>query len=130
VLSIIHKHSKTFPGISKHWFGPKLALLLSDAELIKKVLYSSQMLQKPAFFYNVVGLPNGLIESDHSVWQVHRKIINPAFNLKILQSFFPIFVSKTKDMIASLSEKVDGKEFDLLVETMQCTLISVYGRSQ
>jgi hypothetical protein len=55
--------SKIYPKIFKTWFGPKLAIVLSDFELIKKVLTANQFLHKPAIFYDVLQLPYGLIGS-------------------------------------------------------------------
>jgi cytochrome P450 family 4 len=102
-------------------------IILSDAELIRKVLNSPQMLKKPSIFYDVIGLPFGLVGADCDTWRVHRKIINPTFNPKMLQSFLPIFVEKTDHMIKSLSKRVGDEEFDLMAETMQCSMATIFG---
>jgi len=95
--------------------------------LIKKVVNSQQMLQKPALFYDVIGLPTGLVGADCDTWRIHRKLINPTFNPKMLQSFLPIFIEKAENMVQSLSLRAGGEEFDLLVETMQCTMATIFG---
>jgi cytochrome P450 len=100
---------------------------LTDAELIRKVLNSPQMLDKPSIFYDVMGLSLGLLGLDADSWRVHRKIINPTFNPKVLKSFLPIFIKKADVMIASISNKVDGEEFDIFAETMQCTMRTIFG---
>jgi cytochrome P450 len=92
------------------------------------VLNSQQMLKKPTLIYDVIGLPSGLIGTDCDTWRAHRKVINPTFNPKMLQSFLPIFVEKTEKLVESISKNVGGEEFDLLVETMQCTVATICGR--
>jgi cytochrome P450 len=85
------------------------------------------MLEKPSIFYDVMGLSLGLLGLDSDAWRIHRKIINPTFNPKVLKSFIPIFIKKADVMIASISKKVDGEEFDLFAETMQCTMRTIFG---
>lgn len=48
-------------------------------------------------------------------WRVHRRIINPAFNINQIKQFIPIFHEKTQILIKNLQIKV-GKtqQFDLV----------------
>jgi hypothetical protein len=55
--------SKIYPKIGKTWVGPKVVIVLWHFELIKKVLTANQFLHKPAFFYDVLQWPYGLIAS-------------------------------------------------------------------
>jgi hypothetical protein len=60
IISYLNGISKDTP-ILRSWLGPKLCIMLNDPQLIKKVLTAPQLLKKPSFLYNIVGLPKGLI---------------------------------------------------------------------
>lgn len=58
-------------------------------------------------------------------WKPVRKLMNPTFNLKILQSFLPIFNDRTKHFVNSLGNEVDNLAFDVLPYAEICTLDSI-----
>lgn len=62
-----------------------------------------------------------------SVWKPHRKILSGAFNLKILQSFVPIFNSKVKYLVRNMGEKVGQDYFDITPMMHACTLDMICG---
>lgn len=53
--------------------------------------------------------------------------MNPSFNLKILQSFVPIFNEKTKNMLEKLDKEVGNTNFDILPFMNVLTLDMVCG---
>jgi hypothetical protein len=63
-----------------------------------------------------------------NVWKIHRKSLNYSFNLKILQSFVPIFVENSKNMVEKMMEYTTTKEeFNLLDCTTKCALSMICG---
>lgn len=54
--------------------------------------------------------------------------MNPSFNLKILQSFVPIFNEKTKSMLDKLDKEAGNANFDILPFMNACTLDMVCGK--
>lgn len=54
--------------------------------------------------------------------------MNPSFNLKILQSFVPIFNEKAKFMLNKLDEQAGNANFDILPFMNACTLDMVCGK--
>lgn len=60
-------------------------------------------------------------------WKPIRKLLNPSFNLKILQSFVPIFNDKTNIMLDNLEAEVGKKNFDVSQYMFACTLDMVCG---
>lgn len=63
------------------------------------------------------------------VWKVHRKSLNYSFNLKILQSFIPIFIENSEKLVNDLSVNVGkAKEFDMLTYTTKSALNMICGR--
>lgn len=60
-------------------------------------------------------------------WKPIRKLLNPTFNLKILQSFVPIFNDKTNIMLENLDKEAGNPNFDLSKYMHACTLDMVCG---
>lgn len=56
-----------------------------------------------------------------------RKLMNPCFNMKILQSFVPIFNEKTNLMLSKLDVEVNGGVIDISPYMFACTLDMVCG---
>ncbi|XP_049536681.1 cytochrome P450 4g15-like [Anopheles darlingi] len=75
-----------------------------------------------ASFYSFSPL-RGIFSLPVQQWRLHRKLIQPSFNLSILQSFVPLFDQKVNIMIRNLGAKVDKREaFDIYRFTARCTL--------
>lgn len=60
-------------------------------------------------------------------WKPIRKMLNPAFNMKILQSFIPIFNAKTNILLENLSKETNGRMFNVLTYMNSCTLDMISG---
>lgn len=66
--------------------------------------------------------------SSDDVWKLHRKSLNYSFNVKILQSFIPIFIENAQKLCADLSENLDKKQqFDMLTYTSHSALNMICG---
>ena len=47
-------------------------------------------------------------------WKKHRRIITPAFNMRLIESFFPYFNEKNTNLVIQLKKEADTEiEFDL-----------------
>ncbi|KAI4462793.1 cytochrome p450 family 4 [Holotrichia oblita] len=56
-------------------------------------------------------------------WHRHRKLLTPAFHFKILESFMPIFLEKSKLLVKLLEKEADGKTtFNIFPYITHCTL--------
>lgn len=56
------------------------------------------------------------------IWKPQRKILNTAFNIRILQSFIPIFNAKVRYLVRNIGEKVGEDAFDISELMFACTL--------
>lgn len=63
-----------------------------------------------------------------TIWKPIRKIMNPAFSQKTLNSYMPIFVQETKDLLKTLELKRDGEGFDILPLMNICALKMICGK--
>ncbi|KAJ3657056.1 hypothetical protein Zmor_016090 [Zophobas morio] len=88
--------------------GSQLYIISTRPTDVEKIL--TNCLNKSPF-YNTIHdeAKNTLLTSPVSVWKEHRKMINPSFNPKVLNSFHDIFVDYSRKMVEFL-ESTDGKE--------------------
>lgn len=54
-----------------------------------------------------------------------RKLMNPMFNLKVLEQFFPIFSERTNSLIKEMDKEVGKSAFNMLNYAAVCTLDSI-----
>ncbi|KAH8416204.1 hypothetical protein KR222_011010, partial [Zaprionus bogoriensis] len=76
-----------------------------------QVVLSSKKHTNKSFFYRLMHnfLGNGLITSNGLKWSTHRKLIQPAFHLSLLEKFIDTFV----DASQSLNDNLDRSALDI-----------------
>jgi cytochrome P450 family 4 len=131
-LSVVGSdHSKAFRSLtglakdyatpSKIWYGPYCAIILDNPKDLQIALNSTKCSDK-AEVYKFIGLNKGLVVAGGNLWKSHRKLLDPSFNITVLQSFLPIFNEKAKVLIKQLRKRVGPKEFDCFPHMSACTL--------
>ena len=63
-----------------------------------------------------------------SKWRVQRRLIQPAFNPKILRSYIDIFERHSKILVQNMSVKLNRDEFEILPYFSTFALNSVIGK--
>lgn len=112
------------------WFGPTLAFLISEPEDLKTIYMSPNCLSKPYVYKFFMGNNKGIFNSPAEMWKKDRRVINPTFNNRILQSFVPIFNEKVDILVDTLqANAADGRPFDVADNIFACTLEMVCGES-
>lgn len=133
VLDVIF--CKSFDSPVKTYLGPMLLVTTTEPDDIKALLTSNSCLSRPYIFEllpNKTGIASIISKKllsnlfwllmnhilfpieDGAEWKPIRKLLNAAFNLKIIQSFFPIFNDKTKILVENLNAEIDGSKFNIL----------------
>jgi cytochrome P450 family 313 len=131
-LSVIgDDHSKAFrslTGLAKDydtpariWFGPYCAIILDNPKDLQIVLNSQKCIDK-AEVYKFIELRKGLLVSGGDLWKSHRKLLDPSFNVTVLNSLLPAFNEKGKILIRELNKRVGGGDFDCYNQVSGCTL--------
>lgn len=116
-----NKHHRLF----KLCFGPIVVLCPTHPDLIQKVMTDTGSMEKP-YVYEFLRVDLGLLSAKYDTWKVHRKLLNPTFNTRILNSFIPIFNDCADKMIESIHEHAaPGKVLNILEFTSPCTLAMI-----
>ncbi|XP_059621811.1 cytochrome P450 4c21-like [Phlebotomus argentipes] len=115
---------KKYSSFHHLWLGPRMYLLVSDPKLIQSVLFAPETLNRDDIydFVNVLGDAGGLLTLNGQTWKNHRKNLNPCFNVKILQSYMPIFNEKAGIMMKNLTARLHKGPFDFYEFMDACTL--------
>lgn len=95
----IYKEVKTTPV--QLWFGPLLAVGVSEPEDIRIILSNENCLDKP-YFYQHLKCKSSIIASERDVWKPDRHALNTAFNVNILHSYAPAVNEKARILIRKL----------------------------
>ncbi|KAL2331244.1 hypothetical protein Fmac_018825 [Flemingia macrophylla] len=92
------------------WFGPTPRVNITDPEQIKDVLNKFYDFRKPNMIPQVRLLAPGLVSHEGEKWSMHRKIINPAFNLEKLKTLLPSFTKSCDDLISKWEGMLSSDE--------------------
>lgn len=82
------------------------------------------------FFQNKmdnVGYEHTILIVAVPVWRRHRRLIAPAFNQRVLNSYVPVFDRQSKILVRKLRNHVGNGEFEILRYLALCTLDMVFG---
>ncbi|XP_070505847.1 probable cytochrome P450 313a4 [Chironomus tepperi] len=109
---------------TKSWFGTFLFVGIVKPEDVKLVLNSKDCLDKPRFL-KFPNIPKGSLFGDVEYWHSHRKLLNPYFGARSLQSVIPIFNQKVKVLMKNF-DKLEGKgQFNVLYSMTALTLETI-----
>ncbi|KAJ8709641.1 hypothetical protein PYW08_009645 [Mythimna loreyi] len=95
-------------GVCETWVGPYSIYVISDPEDSLKV---SNICLDKAYFYEFPKdlVNNGLVTAKASVWKHHRKLLNPAFNQQVINTYVNEMNVQAKTLVSQLAPKA-GKE--------------------
>ncbi|XP_043500834.1 cytochrome P450 4V2-like [Polistes fuscatus] len=108
------------------WVGPKLIVILEDPENIDIISKSSIGYEKSSLYETIkLSIGNGLFTAPATMWEIHRRILNPVFKERMLPTYVDTIVKNSNRLINNL-ETTDGKNIDFLHYVHLCTLDVVY----
>uniref|UniRef100_A0A1Q3FG72 Putative cytochrome n=1 Tax=Culex tarsalis TaxID=7177 RepID=A0A1Q3FG72_CULTA len=107
--------------LTRFYLGPRVMVGTTEPEIAQQILTNPAWMDKP-FIYEFFELPYGLLTSKHDIWKSHRKALSPAFNMKILQSFIPIFQQFSQKLVDRLAAHPDGTTIDIDADVTTCSL--------
>lgn len=134
---------ETQPSIFKFWLGKDLIVVTSRPEDVELVL--NNCFGKPKFYdysfklfrYGLLIAPGQYLKKITSfyqilikanIWKDRRKIINPSFNPKVLNSFMEIFGKHSTKLVDIFEEGCGQESFDVFLKLFRCTLDIACGK--
>ncbi|KAM0866052.1 hypothetical protein ACQ4PT_042873 [Festuca glaucescens] len=118
---IVGEHGK----VCISWYGPYLKVTISDPDLTKEVMSNKfghfEKLQFPALSRLLAG---GLATYEGEKWVMHRRILNPAFQLEKLKLMLPAFSTCCEELVSKWVQSLgsDGTcEVDVCPELQRLT---------
>ncbi|XP_044261197.1 cytochrome P450 4c3-like [Tribolium madens] len=110
------------PSFFKFWLGNDLLVVTSNPKDVEFVL--NTCFEKPKFYqkYSYKMIRNGLLTAPENIWRNRRKIINPTFNPKVLNSFMEIFARHANNLVDGFEENCGKESFDAFYTLFRCTL--------
>lgn len=62
------------------------------------------------------------------IWKPLRKLMNPSFSMKVLQTFYPILNEKITYLVENLNKQVQTPHFNILPFLNECTFEMISGK--
>ncbi|XP_069943438.1 cytochrome P450 4c3-like [Cherax quadricarinatus] len=106
------------------WIGMSPLVIISGARQAEVVLNNTKHLDKSHqydFFHPWLGT-TGLFISKTSDWHTRKKLLTPAFHLKVLEQFVDVFNIQSNKLVSKLKKEADGCVFDIFPYITNCTL--------
>ncbi|KRT79160.1 cytochrome P450, partial [Oryctes borbonicus] len=98
-------------------------LFVTDKDLVSHILNTKQMLVKDAFYdLTKTCFGDGLVSCVPSKWKKTRKLLNPVFNVQVLERYVKSFETPVSILIKKLKTEIDAHGFDVLPYLNLCTL--------
>ncbi|XP_060647490.1 probable cytochrome P450 313a4 isoform X2 [Drosophila nasuta] len=115
VLPVFKHYLDKHGSLVFSWLGLMPFVLASDPQLAQEILNSQHCVNK-CLIYKAIddASGRGLFSLKEPHWSAHRRLINPAFALKVLQSFLPIFNAETTSLLKVVDSLVDCGEKNLI----------------
>ncbi|XP_022827264.1 cytochrome P450 4V2-like [Spodoptera litura] len=111
-------------GAIELWLGAQRFYVLSDPEdclTLANTCYSKPYIYDFAKDF----LNNGLITAEAPVWKSHRKLLNPAFNQQVLNTFVDEMNKQARNLVSNLSNELGKTPFDIRHYLVNFTLSTV-----
>jgi cytochrome P450 len=123
------KIAGTYGPVTRLWFGPVLAVVLTDPDSIEKVVKHDKIGSRGYLARKILGpvFRNGLITTDGDKWRTHRKIVSSALSTNILETFVENFAKNSDILASNLKALADGiTAHDIVPYFIRCSLDIIY----
>ncbi|KAL9878415.1 putative cytochrome P450 4d14 isoform 1-T3 [Glossina fuscipes fuscipes] len=116
-----------FGNVYHAWIGPLSILMVADANYYKAILRDA--VNKPSVYVSLTKdlFGEGLIAASGEKWRVRRKMLNPSFHIKLIESFAKVFDEHSRALVQRLQQHADGKStFDIFPFIADMTLCIIF----
>lgn len=129
MLNLVLKYHQKYPKIFCFSYFHKVKIVIADPKFAEFLLKNLKFIQKSEDYKLLEPwLATGLITtSDSEKWHARRKIITPAFHLKILEQFIDVF-NKNGEILVEKLRKSEEKIVDIFHMIGLCSLDIICGK--
>ncbi|XP_046429405.1 cytochrome P450 4C1-like isoform X5 [Neodiprion fabricii] len=114
ILKRILELGKIYPTSFRFLFGNNSVYITTSPQHIKEILLSPKTIEKNYFYeFGRPWMGDGLITAPASIWEVHRKLLQPSFNPVALKSYVKTFATQSVIMTKRMDQQLDGPEFEI-----------------
>ncbi|XP_043285788.1 uncharacterized protein [Venturia canescens] len=123
MMATMVRLTNSYPSPFKIWMGPRLFTVIYEPEQLKSVLLSPKTIEREALYQLASPwLGDGILTASADKWRIHRKLIAPTFNVKILETFVEVFARQSEVMVEQMSKELGGGDFNVFAYVTLCTL--------
>ncbi|KAF9416789.1 hypothetical protein HW555_005919 [Spodoptera exigua] len=127
-LRTLVKAAEVRGRVSSIWIGPTLYVVSFNPEDVQKILETC--LEKDnSYKYLQAWLGNGLFVAPIDLWKVHRRLMLPIFNNRIIEDYIEVFGKQGKVLVERLQEQVGKPSFDIYQYISSCMMDIVFETS-
>ncbi|CAH0597836.1 unnamed protein product [Chrysodeixis includens] len=112
-------------GVVTASIGPQTYYVLSDPDDISTVA-NTCLHKEDLYEFGKPFLGEGLGTAKFSIWKNHRKLLNPAFNQSVLDTFMGVFNSQSRKLVRELEKEAGKGPFDHWAYTRLNALESIF----
>ncbi|XP_044733636.1 cytochrome P450 4C1-like [Chrysoperla carnea] len=121
ILTMIKYLMHKYQSPMKLWFAYRYYTVVFEPQHVEIVL--NKALEKDKTYeLTIPWTGTGLFAAPVSKWRVHRKIIQPTFNMKMIESFMDVFVIQSEILVKILEKQLTKNSFDVFKYMSPCTL--------
>nr|AVL92847.1 CYP450 [Locusta migratoria] len=132
MLDRIGQLHKQYGDVFRFYIGPKLVIVVTQPEDIKRVLLSSKAEKREPFitYAALMFLGKGLLTNDGEMWKRHRKMVEPAFHFSELERYLECF-NQGGNLLNEKLTATGGAEIDvyscICLCTVRCVMFALSG---
>ncbi|KAJ8715551.1 hypothetical protein PYW07_010033 [Mythimna separata] len=125
VESDVYRFCMENGGVTEFRLGPRSIYVLADLDDCLTV--ANTCFDKPYIYdFGKKLYDRGLVTAPAVIWKSHRKILNPAFNQQILNTFVQEYNVQARRLVTELASEAGKDQFDVVPYLKNIVLRSVY----
>lgn len=122
MLGFAKNLTENYKQPARFWMGPFFCVYVTEPNDLQIILNHPNALNK-TFIYNFgddfVG--KSLLTAESKLWRQRRRIIEPTFHIKILETYIKTFERQSEVLVREL-DKTNGKTVDVFNYLNKCTM--------
>ncbi|XP_052751909.1 cytochrome P450 4C1-like [Galleria mellonella] len=114
LITVIKELIREYGDVMRFWLGPDLNIVVSDPDSIKTILTNNKNSYKgPQCRFMVDILGGGILSGSGPTWRKHRKIANPNYGKRAIESYESVFNRETDLLMLKLRSIPINRQFDI-----------------